>query len=142
MPPQYSSISCRAVMPAGASLTPGVLDPARDREAARPLAAVAALAGEPLGPLLDDVAHPVEGLDVVEQGRPAEEPDLRREGRLLPRQPALALDAFEHRRLFAADIGAGAAAEVNPGMPREPAASIAAISLSRIAWHCGYSSRR
>src|SRR5439155_25334118 len=72
------------------------------------------------GALLDDVAHPVEGLDIVAQRRPAEEPDLSREGRPLPRQPALALDALEHRRLFAADIGSGAAAEMDARMAQQP----------------------
>ena len=69
-----------------------LLDAARDREAARPLAAAAALAREPVRALLDDVAHPVERLDVVDEGRPAEEPDLRRDraacgaaGRACPR---------------------------------------------------------
>src|SRR6516225_4098224 len=93
MPPQYSSISWRAVMPAGASLTP----------AARALP--------------DDVPHPIKGLDVVAQGRSAEEPDLGREGRPLARQPSLAFDAFEHRRFLAADISTGAAAEMDPRMP-------------------------
>ena len=101
-------------------LDPRVAHPSRHREGAQPLAPVAALAGEPLGALLDDVADPVEGLDIVAQGRPAEEPDLRREGRPLPRQAALALDAFEHRRFLAADIGAGAAAQVNARMRRQP----------------------
>src|SRR5262249_27617765 len=84
-----------------------------DRKAAQPLAPVAALAGEPVGTLLDDVAHPAEGLDVVAQGRAAKEPDLGREGWSLARQSALALNAFEHRRFFAADIGAGATAEMD-----------------------------
>ncbi len=34
-------------------------------------------------------------------------------GRLVPRQAALALDALQHRRLLAADIGAGAAPELD-----------------------------
>ena len=106
-------------MPAGGELDPRIAHPAGHREGAQPFAPVAALAGEPLRPFLDDVAHPVEGLDIVAQRRPAKEPDLRREGRPLPRQPALALDAFEHRRLFAADIGAGAAAQVNAGVRRQ-----------------------
>src|SRR5207253_10297656 len=101
-------------------LDPGLLDPPRDREGAQPLAAVAALAGEPLRPLFDDVAHPEQRLDIVDEGRPAEQPDLRWEGRLVARQAALALDAFQHRRFLAADIGAGAAPEMDLRMRRKP----------------------
>src|SRR5260370_10979177 len=93
-----------------------IAHPSRYRERPQPLAPVAALASEPIHALLDDVAHPVEGLDVIAQGRPAEEPDLRREGRPLPWQTPPALDAFQHRRLLAADICAGAAAEMDPRM--------------------------
>ena len=50
--------------------------------------------------------------------RAAEQPDLRRIGRLVARQAALALDAFQHRRFLAADIGAGAAAQVDPACAR------------------------
>src|SRR5437879_4298416 len=67
-------------------LDPGIAHPAGDGEGAQSLAPVAALAGKPLGPLLDEIAHPVERLDIVAQGRPAKEPDLCREGRPLPRQ--------------------------------------------------------
>ena len=77
MPPQYSSISSRTVMPAGASFTPGSFTRPETEIAAQPLAAVAALAGEPVGALLDDVAHPEERLDVVDQRRAAEQADLR-----------------------------------------------------------------
>src|SRR5262249_47232411 len=101
-------------------LDPGVAHPPRDRERAQPFAPVAALAREPFCALLDDVAHPVEGLDIVAQSRAAKEPDLRRERRALSRQPALALDAFEHRRFFAANICAGAAAQMDTRMPRQP----------------------
>src|SRR3972149_1623849 len=118
MPPQYSSISSRTVMPAGGpALPPRLLDAAGAREAAQALAAVAALAGEPFGAALDDVAHPIHGLDVVDQGRAPEQPDLRRIGRLVPGHAALALDALQHRRLLAADISGSAAAqgEARPG---------------------------
>ena len=111
MPPQYSSISSRIVMPAGASLTPGFLHPAGDRERAQALAAVAAVRGEPLAALLEDVAHPVQRLEVVLQRRPAEQADLRDVGRAQARHAALAFDRLDHRRLFAADVGAGAAAQ-------------------------------
>ena len=38
----------------------------------------------------------------------------------MPRQAALAFDRFDHRGFFAADIGAGAATQMNPGMLGEP----------------------
>ncbi len=44
-------------------------------------------------------------------GRP-KRPDLRDVRRAQPRHPALALDRLDHRRLFAADVGAGAAAQM------------------------------
>src|SRR4029453_13142837 len=45
--------------------------------------------------------------------RPAEETDLGGVGRLVAWQPALALEALEHRRFLAADIGAGAPPEMD-----------------------------
>ena len=96
--------------PRRGNLDARLLDPARDRVAPHPLVAVAALAGEPIGPLLDDVANPVNGLDIVDQGRTAEQPDLGGVGRAVAGQAAFALEALEHRRFLAADIGAGATA--------------------------------
>src|SRR4029077_2417143 len=69
---------------------------------------------------LEDVAHPEERLDVVAQGRPPKQSYLGRKRRSLPWESALALDALEHRRFFAADIGAGTAPEVDPHVPRQP----------------------
>ena len=54
-----------------------------------------------------------QGLDVVDDRRLAEEADLDRERRLVARLAALALDRLEERRLLAADVGAGAAAELD-----------------------------
>ena len=48
-------------------------------------------------------------LDIVDRGRAAVEAGAGRERRLQARLALLALEALEHRRLFAADIGAGAA---------------------------------
>ena len=74
------------------------------------------------GPALEDVAHPEQRLDIVDQGRPAEQADLERVGRLVPRQAALALDALDQRRFLAADIGAGAAPQLH-ARGRQPGAS-------------------
>src|SRR4029079_479326 len=93
----------------------GLLHAAGDREAAEPLALAAALRGHPPGALLDDVAQPIERLDVLLQGRTAEQSDLRDVGRAMARQSALALDRFDHRGLFTADVGAGAAARMDFG---------------------------
>ena len=90
-----------------------LLDAAAHRERAQPLAAVAALAGEPLRPLLEDVAHPVQRLHVVLERGPAEQADLGHIRRPQARLAALALDRLDHRGLFAADVGAGAASQVN-----------------------------
>jgi hypothetical protein len=142
MPPQNSSISSRMVMPGGRQLHAGLAHPARHREGAQALAAVAALAREPVRTVLDDVAHPEQGLDVVDERRAAEEADLARERGLVARQAALALDRFEHRGFLAADIGARAAAQMDLGVAREPRFLSLAISRSRISRTCGYSSRR
>ena len=50
-------------------------------------------------------------LDIVDRRRAAVEARARREWRLQPRLALLALEAFEHRRFFAADVGAGAAVD-------------------------------
>ena len=54
-----------------------------------------------------------ERLDVVDDGRLAEQPDLDRERRLVARLAALALDRFEERGLLAADVRAGAAPDLD-----------------------------
>ena len=97
-----------------------LLDAAGDREAAETLALMAALRGHPVGALLDDVAHPVQRLDVLLERRAAEQADLRDIRRAVARQAALALDRFDHRRFFAADVGAGAAPQMQLGVRREP----------------------
>ena len=86
MPPQYSSISSRAVMPAGASLTPGLAHAAGDaRRCASPVRPLRPWPVHQSAPALQDVAHPVERLDIVDQRRAAEQADLERIGRLVPR---------------------------------------------------------
>src|SRR6185503_5724865 len=61
------------------------------REAAEALALLAALAGHPGRALLDNVAHPIERLDVLLERRTAEQADLRDVRRAVARQAALAL---------------------------------------------------
>ena len=117
----------------------GILDAARHRIAAQAVAAVAAMALPPVGALLDDVAHPPQRLDIVDQRRQAEQADLERIRRLVPRQAALALDAFEQRGFLAADIGAGAAA--HDAASGRPAAALRSRARGFRA-QAGYSSRR
>ena len=52
-------------------------------------------------------------LDIVDGGRAAIEADIGREWRLQPRLALLALEAFQQRRLLAADIGAGAVMDID-----------------------------
>ena len=113
MPPQYSSISSRTVMPAGASLTPGCFTRPLTLKQRSPLRPWRPKPLNHCGPLLDDVAHPVERLEVVLQRGPAEQADLRDVGRAHARFAALALDALDHRGLLAADVGAGAAPQLD-----------------------------
>ena len=64
-------------------------------------------------PLVQDVAHPEQRFHVVLERRPAEQAHLRDVRRAQARHAALALDRLDHRRLFAADVGARAAAQVD-----------------------------
>ena len=65
-------------------------------------------AGEPGRAAPHDVGHLRDGLDIVDGGRAAIEAHIGRERRLQPRLALLAFEAFEQRRLLAADVGAGA----------------------------------
>ena len=55
-------------------------------------------AGEPGGAAAQDGRRDRDGLDIVDRGRAAIEPDRRRERRLQARLALLALEAFEQRR--------------------------------------------
>ena len=73
--------------------------------------------GEPGGAAPEDVGHDRDGLDIVDGGRRAVEPDIGREWRLQPRHALLAFEAFEQRGLLAADIGAGAVMQIKIEVP-------------------------
>ena len=113
MPPQYSSISSRTVMPAGARCTPGFVTRPDTENERRPL--------RPWRPWPANQAAPFSRMSRTQYSvsmlcssvGPAEEADLRDVRRAQPRHAALALDRLDHRRLFAADVGAGAAAQVD-----------------------------
>ena len=74
-------------------------------------------AREPGGAAPQDGRHHGDRLDVVHRGRRAVEADRRREGRLQPRHALLALQRLDQRRFLAADIGAGAAMDVEVEVP-------------------------
>ena len=93
-----------------------VLDPPGHRIAAKPGMTVLALIVEPIRPLLDDVADPEKGLDIVDQGWSAEETYLSDIGRPVTRVTAFTLNRLDHRRFLTADIRSGAAPQMNPGV--------------------------
>ena len=109
MPPQCSSINWRTVTPDGASTTPGRPDPSGHRKQVR-----ASLVQIPLGAVPGDIRHPVEGFHVVDQGGPPEKSRLGGVGRPVSRQAPLSLYALQHAAFLAADIGAGAAPQMDP----------------------------
>ncbi len=90
----------------------GVLDGAAQGEHLGALALLGAGAGEPLGALEDDGRDVGEGLDVVEHARLVPEALDGRERRTRTRLAAVALDGGHEGRLFAADEGAGAHADL------------------------------
>src|SRR5262245_36341078 len=72
---------------------------------------LAAEALEPLRTAAEDGRDNRDALNIVDRGRAAIEAGAGRERRLQARQALLALQALDHRRLFAADVGAGAAVD-------------------------------
>ncbi len=77
----------------------------------------AAERGEPGGAATQNVGDDGDGLDIVDGGRRAIEPDIGGEWRLEARHALLAFEAFEQRRLLAADIGAGAVMQIEIEVP-------------------------
>ena len=105
-------------MPISSSTTHGLLDVAGDLEQLG--AGVVGLAerGEPRRAAAQDVGRrPRCDLDVVDGGRRAVEADVGRERRLQARHALLALEAFQQRRLLAADVGAGAVVDDEVEVP-------------------------
>ena len=86
----------------------GPLDMAGDAEQLGADIVGPADAGEPGRTAAQDVGATAIDFDVVHRGRAAVEAHIGRERRLQPRLALLALEAFEQRGFFAADIGAGA----------------------------------
>ena len=86
---------------------------AGNRKRTQSLAAMAAEAGKPCRPARQNVTHPVQGLKIVLKRGVAEQAHLRDIGRPQARLATLAFDRFDHRRLFTANIGAGATPELD-----------------------------
>ena len=70
-----------------------------------------------VGAAAQNVGDDGDGLDIVDGGRRAIEPDIGGERRLQARLALLAFEAFEQRRLLAADISAGAVMQVEIEIP-------------------------
>src|SRR4029077_9464746 len=75
--------------------------------------ALGADGGERLSPLDHDGEDVDQGLDVVDHRRLAEKAGFRGEGRLVARLAAAPLQRVHQRRLLAADVGAGAAPQLD-----------------------------
>ena len=90
----------------------GLVDVAGDAEELGARVVGRAEARKPRGAAAQDGRRHRDRLDVVDRRRRAVETHARRKRRLHPRHALLALEDFEHRRLFAADIGARAVMDV------------------------------
>jgi hypothetical protein len=109
MPPQCFSISSRNGMLIASSTTHGLSTWPLIWKSFGALVLGPADAGEPGCAAAQDGRHDRDRLDIVDGGRAAVKARARREWRLQARQALLAFQAFQHRRFFAADVGAGAA---------------------------------
>src|SRR5690606_5680476 len=102
-----------------------LLDMPGDAEELRPGVVLTAEAGEPRPAAAQDLGRRRDRLDIVDGGRATIEPGHRRERRLQPRLPLLALETLDEGRLLAADIGAGAAMEIEVEVPAAAAGVLA-----------------
>src|ERR1700761_3960845 len=79
---------------------------------------VATVAFPPVRTFFKDVAHPPQSLDIVDQGRLAEQADLERERRFVPWQAPLAFQALKKRRFLTANVSASSSAQMHHGAAR------------------------
>ena len=113
MPPPCLSTSSRKVMPIASSTVQGVFTWPTSMNSLVPT-----LLGRPkdenqAAPRRRMVGATAIEFDIVDRRRAAVEAHIGRKRRLQARLALLALEAFQQRRLFAADIGAGAVMDVD-----------------------------
>src|SRR5205085_9750313 len=90
-----------------------LLDVAGDAEDLRARIARPADAGEPCGAALQNGGRGRDGLDIVDGGRTAIKAHGRRKRRFQAGLALFALEAFQQAGFFAANVGAGAAVQVD-----------------------------
>src|SRR6266568_1762376 len=91
----------------------GPVHVARDAEYLRAVVLRAPDARKPRGAASQDRGDHRDGLDVVDGGGATIEADRRREWRLVSGHSLFALEALQQRGLLAADVGPGAAMEID-----------------------------
>ena len=103
------------MMPAGARCTPGFLTRPLTENERSPLRPFRPCPANHSGPFSMISRTQCRVSMLCSSVGTVEQPDLRDVGRTQPRLAALALDRFDHRGLFAADVGAGAAPQMELG---------------------------
>ena len=104
-PPAWRSISSRSGMPISSSTLQGVFTWPEMQKSLVPVLLGLPSAANQVAPRRMMCGHDRDRLDIVDGGRRAIEADIGGERRLQPRLALLAFEAFEQRRLLAADIG-------------------------------------
>ena len=113
----------------GQLIEPGLLHLAAEAIELGAGALLGADLAKPVGASQHDMRDAGEGLDVVDHGRAGVEPLDGRERRLQARLRAFSLHRVKHRRLLAADIGAGAAVDMDDKIEIRAEDTLAEIAL-------------
>src|SRR5688572_6870766 len=94
--------------PIGCQIDARLLHAPAHTEQAHALALTDAARRENFGTLLENLAQPINGFDVVHERRSSEHAPLRWEGRPQPRLASFAFDRLDERRFLTANVGARA----------------------------------